>query len=504
MSNDSVNAPGFGSRGWVASETLLAHPIKFAALLAIIAVYYLFLLSNGSFSLIVPEMLGRVFNSMLLHLLRGQFYVDPKVIDFEGIIHDGKTYAYFGVFPALLRLLAMPFIDVAQADLARLSCLTAVTIYVALQLRMLLTVHNGLPTRSRTGGLLAVMITATVLSGPQLYILASASIYHEPILWAAVMAAAYNLVVIQAVTLRGGSLDNRDLGTLAVLAGLALLTRVSIGAALYFGTILLVAWTAWHRHGKPAELMATVAAAIRDWCLWPSVLILGLFAAVVGGINVARWGNPLTFADVHHYLLYLRHPKYLEVQSKFGEFNLGRIWIGALYYATGIPYLLKSVSPFGEFLATRVVGIEAPPLTPLLTNPLTVLLVGIGIYRLWWRPELPAEALTPLRLTLIGHAVAVFLILSYIWFTLRYRFDFAPFMTLGALVGYRCVSATAAEASETWRKRMVVAATGLCALGVLGSHYLLLVHKVWSIAVPMQVRLALFPFAPFAHGAFEP
>jgi len=44
----------------------------------------------------------------------------------------------------------------------------------------------------------------------------------------------------------------------------------------------------------------------------------------------------------------------------------------------------------------------------------------------------------------------------------------------------------------------------LCVLGILSSHYVLLIHKVWSIAVPMEVRLALLPFAPFAHAAFEP
>jgi len=27
---------------------------------------------------------------------------------------------------------------------------------------------------------------------------------------------------------------------------------------------------------------------------------------------------------------------------------------------------------------------------------------------------------------------------------------------------------------------------------------------VWSIGVPMDVRLTLFPFAPFAHAFFEP
>jgi hypothetical protein len=39
--------------------------------------------------------------------------------------------------------------------------------------------------------------------------------------------------------------------------------------------------------------------------------------------------------------------------------------------------------------------------------------------------------------------------------------------------------------------------SGICVLGVLGSHYILLVHKVWSIGVPMEVRLALFALCAF-------
>ena len=73
-----------------------------------------------------------------------------------------------------------------------------------------------------------------------------------------------------------------------------------------------------------------------------------------------------------------------------------------------------------------------------------------------------------------------------------------------ALIGYRAMSFTAAEKSESWRKRLSIAAASLCVLGILGSHYVLLIHKVWSIAVPMPVRLALLPFAPFARAGFEP
>jgi len=59
------------------------------------------------------------------------------------------TSPYFGIFPAALRLFAIPFTDIAHADLARLSCLTALVIFVALQLRMLLIVHYSLPTANR-------------------------------------------------------------------------------------------------------------------------------------------------------------------------------------------------------------------------------------------------------------------------------------------------------------------------------------------------------------------
>ena len=230
--------------------------------------------------------------------------------------------------------------------------------------------------------------------------------------------------------------------------------------------------------------------------------VLLLFGAVVGLINFARWGNPLTFADFRYYYWGLKQHNFQDVLQNYGEINFGRIWIGGLYYATGIPYVLKGVHPFSEFLDSRVAGIEAPPFTPLLTNPLAIFLAGLGVYRLWWRPLLPGRALAILRLTLVAHASAIVLILAAMYLTMRFRFDFTPFMALAAFVGYRAISLTGATASERVSKRLSVAAAGLCVLGILGSHYILLVHKVWSIAVPMPVRVALFPFAPFARAAF--
>jgi hypothetical protein len=504
MSRLSFNAIRGAGKAKFKVDTILLHSLSFAVLLTIVAVYYLFLLSNGTLQLFAPEMLDQAFNNMLTHLLRGEFTVDREAIGYEAFTREGKTYAYFGIFPAALRLFAMPFTDIAQAELGRLSCLTAVVMFVALQLRMLLIVHHSLPPANRRLEFLALMMAATLLSGPQLYMLDSASIYHEPILWSAAMAAAFNLVIVRT-TFGEKSLHGSDLVSLAAFAGLAINTRASIGVALFLGTILLVAWKVWCRYPSERGAQQFLVKATRlSSTILPPVAILGLAAAVVGVINFQRWGDAFTFADFHYYDMRVNvYPNLLEIIRKYGEFGVGRMWIGALYYATDIPYLLHTSPPFAEFLRARVVTIDAPPVTPILTNPLTIILAGIGLYRVWWKPELNTHRIAILRLALFGHAAAVILILGYIFFTPRFHFDFAPFMTLAALIGYASVSTALTEARESWRRRARIAAIGLCFLGILSSHYELLLHKVYSWVVPMDVRLTLLPFAPFAHYVFH-
>ena len=75
---------------------------SFAVLLTSVAIYYLFLLSNGTFQLFAPEMLDKAFDNMLLHLLRGEFTSIARAIGYEAFTRDDKTYAYFGIFPVVL------------------------------------------------------------------------------------------------------------------------------------------------------------------------------------------------------------------------------------------------------------------------------------------------------------------------------------------------------------------------------------------------------------------
>ena len=106
-------------------HSVWSHRLSFAVLLALISVYVLFLLSNGTFQLFAPELFSPAYGNMLMHMLHGEFTVDQEVIGYEAFPRDGKAYSYFGIFSSLLRLIALPFTDVTRVDMARLSCLTA-------------------------------------------------------------------------------------------------------------------------------------------------------------------------------------------------------------------------------------------------------------------------------------------------------------------------------------------------------------------------------------------
>jgi hypothetical protein len=249
--------------------------------------------------------------------------------------------------------------------------------------------------------------------------------------------------------------------------------------------------------------VAALPRMAADPRVWVPFLILAAFALAVGVVNYQRFGNALAFQDYRFYDAARLDPRRLHVVLTYGEFNFSRIGAAVLYYATGIPWRLQGVAPFADFLRARFDIIEAPPSSGLVTNPLTICLAAFGLYRLVRRPDIRPEGVAILRLALIGHAAAVMLILTVMALALRYRFDFAPFMTLAALVGYRSVALAAADAADDRRKVIRGAAVALCVLGIVGSHAMLIAHKAWLGDLPIEFRSALQPLAHLAHVVID-
>ncbi len=487
---DGIISDSFAPSGWREARWI------FVACL-VLFFYYAFLLCNGTISLLGRESGDLVFGSMLDHLLRGDFGVDAAVIGPESFTRDGKTYSYYGIVPALLRLPAMLFFDVTKIGLARPSCLIAMTIYVGALLRMLLLIHRSVSPARRSNACLVIMAAAICFSGPEVYLLGSAWFYHEPVFWASAFGAVYNFVLLRAVLTDRG-FTTTDWALLAGLSGLALNTRGSVGVALALTTSLLIMrnmWIIWRSRPSWRNLLG----AISDRSFIVPVAILTLFTIVVGFINFERWGNPFTFVNYRYYDMAAADPHHVGVIMNYGVFNVTRIPISLLYYSTGLPYFLTWRPLFSEYLLNHFYGIEAPPFFAPAIDPLTIVLVIVGIYSLIARPPVLAnDGVAVLRLTLLGGSSAIVLVCAAMYLAMRYRMDFSPFMTIATFIGYRML----ADWGALSRRSVVFAGLALCLLGIVGSHYMLLVHKVWTGGQPMELRLRLLPYAPFAHGAF--
>jgi hypothetical protein len=456
--------------------------------------------------LFAPETLDQVYGNMLIHLLHGDFTVDRSAIQSEAFTRDGHTYAYFGVAPAVLRLLAMPFTDPQTAHIARLSCLAAVVIFVFTQFRILFIIDAGLRSEDRSNKLFLALLATTALSGPQIFLLSSASIFHEAIFWSAALAALFNLIVVRAVFVKP-DLENRDILWLAILSGIALNTRASVGVGLCVAFTALVLWTAWYRyaaadHARSGRtgIAALTRRSVTDRGLVSAVLLLAVFVVLVGWINYGRWGSPFKFADFRYYDFAHRQPDRLVDILKYGELNPNRILASLLYYTTGLPYLVKNIAPFADYFRTHFDGVQAPPSSGVFTNPLIVILAAAGVWQLWRKPGIAFNGRMLLSLTLAGQFLIMLLLFSAMYLALRYRFDFAPFMSLAAALGYRSFSQSLSNRSARQRAFVGNAAIVATVVGVICSHYVLIMYKTMTVeAMPEYVRPWLLHLAPFAY-----
>jgi hypothetical protein len=454
-----------------------------AAILAGGALYYTVLLlfgaraSTGTFSLLATVDNGMAFNSMLAHLLHGQFDVDPAAIGSEGFEHDGKSYSYFGIFVALLRLPLVIFNALGTVDVTVLSCVVAVVVLTGCQLAAIRLVDRALPPSGLQRLLAETFVVVTLLAGPSIAFL-KPSIYQEVVLWANACAAAFVCCAVYGVFI-SRHFSVHLLTLMALLAGLCLHIRVSTAIGLYAVTTLLAARQAWLGLGDRID-----RPALR---LLLPLAVLALFAGGAGVVNYQRWGNPLTFADLHLHVSYLHiYPDRLLVLANHGEFNPARIGFGLLYYL--LPVWAVRM-PDGGFLFDDFQGrfldaVELPPASLLLSDPFLVGLAALGMVLAWRRRRRLGVDSAAVGLIAAGLTAPVLLILMAMSMTFRYRGEFYPLLEFFACTGFflACASPTPKRATPSPALRRLVLAG--CVVSVLGSH----------------LSLALYDLSPFGSA----
>lgn len=367
------------------------------------ALWYALLISGA----IVPPPSGEepvlVFNAMLTSMLAGRFDVPAAAIGMEGFVHGGRVIAYFGIFPALLRLPLLAIPAGLELDVTRASIVlgAAVAAYWQMRAVRLLVAQGALPPV-----LAALLASALLLGGPQVQFL-RATMYEEVLHWSSAWSAMFVAVAFAGVV--EGFTEGR-MRLLALSAGLAFLTRASTGAGLLVALAALMQVQAW-RGEKLRHLRMPVAIA-------------GALVCTTLAVNFARWGNPFTVVDLSSHLMNARYPGRMARIALGGEFSIIRLPFGMMYYFAPIwPLYLPGGGLIFQAFQDKLVEAEMPPASLLLSDPLLLLLAG----RLRTRAA-------PVLAVAAGLALPALLMLGLVFMNHRYRHEFYPLLTFAAFV----------------------------------------------------------------------
>ncbi len=196
---------------------------------ALALVIDLLMLSAGHAGLWQPMgLLGSFYDAQGRALLHGHLSVPAASASFEGFVIGGRTYLYFGPFPALLRLPVLLVTHGLDGRMTQLSMLLALVVLLIagadLHWRIRELIRPGAPV-GRGERIAAFALAVTLGAGIPLFLAGWAVVYQEAELW----GAALSLAAIDAVC----GVIARPTGRRIFWAGLwtllAVNTRVSVG-----------------------------------------------------------------------------------------------------------------------------------------------------------------------------------------------------------------------------------------------------------------------------------
>lgn len=409
------------------------------------------------------------FNSMMDHLLHGQFDVDPNIIGEEGFLRNGHVYAYWGIFPALLRLPVIFLPNGLHIDVTRFSCAVAAVLMFLINLQSVKYVTANIV--SSSAWVKKVLFLAIGFSGVQVCFLRP-SLYQEVCLWALVFGMMFVHWAVRACL--DESEAPKALIWMSIASVGALLTRVSMGIGTYgaeglLGIVFL--WRCWRN--APHVSKETTAQSIRQFSVAAIILIIGVL--LTAGINFERWGNPFTFANYDLYLFNSEFPDRILRTKHYGLFNIQRIPLGLIYFFFPIWVIRNGGNHFffQEAFTRLLDAAELPPSSFFLTDGVFLLLGAIFLYSLVKRSTGGRDSnIKAFSFPIIlGLTVPAVLMLMAISMNYRYRAEFYPLIMFMGFMGASHLSI--GKFHKNWLKPLFLA---LAIISIIFSNVILIVY----------------------------
>ena len=413
--------------------------LLYVALIVMTLAISLYCLGDQSWNIKKHYFFGDVFWDMWLKLSHGDLTADRHIIYEEAMVIDGKTYAYFLPFPALIRGILSLF---QLGQYAIPSVLLAITIFLFSSLKLYLQLIQSISLQTKEAQWLAKFIGGLLVIGsPILMMLSYPMMFWEAIIWGATL---FLLCSQLANSLLSSRYSTAKLLLFSATCGLAIFTRPTIVVATIVIYILTI-FSLFQQQKIDTNHLPPNKSTL--FSLAASLVLFGVFLLGLGEYNYLKWGSPFEFGNLKNYTL-IWTPEYYKIFLQSGLFQPDRFLEGFAFYF--LPNATNFINhfPFIQFggdnlflgFAKQIHYREAP-LSFFITMPLYELgfFIGVVLYvKTFFSKEVRRNSLWrncwPIALSSL---VPMFILLGWFAQSVRYSGDFIPgllFYSIASLI----------------------------------------------------------------------
>lgn len=279
-----------------------------------LVIFYIWFLSAKTWNLFQPTYLGTIFDSLGDGILKGTYEVDRFALAWEAFIINGKYYAYWGPFPALLRIFFNGLLKSNYGNWANLSCLIASFLSLCVyfkSLKLILGLNEELSNHFKEKAACIILLLFG-LGSPFVFMTSMGQVYHESNLW----GFCFGLFGIYYFLSYYFQNKTSSLFLLSLVSGLVLITRITFFIPIGFLFFLSIV-----KYFKEHMPYTKIKPLLKVFLIFVPLLIATMFQA---DYNYKRFGSYFTFADYKYYNLILNEESKRDLYFKHGLYNVKR------------------------------------------------------------------------------------------------------------------------------------------------------------------------------------
>jgi len=430
----------------ISSDTALklwwrTHGYIFPSLLLSILVWSWFV-TWGDWKFFEHEDFCGFYDGYARSILHGHLDVPRSAIGVEAFTFEGKTYGYFGIGPALLRIplvLIFPNMDGLWSRLMILIA-AATSLVCAYAILQMMRGSSSPPTKTERV-LHSLFILSAGIGSSTVFLIGRSFTYHEALMWAGAFALLFTYTILRYF--------QRPRGSVLVLAGvfsfMSFHCRGTAGSGTLLAMLVIAATLMLRAMGK-REAGQSLIGSVK--LVWPArhaliaVVSVIISLGVYFGVNYAKFRTfdalPLRYYDFYH-----QFPIRMRLTGG-KQIHLKNIPTGLVTYFGVHGFKLKQQFPWfyledeATFIGSPANDVIEPFSTIPVSMPALMLLGVIGSAALisssdkkLHRARLPALSL------FLGGAI----VLATVGITERYLHDFYPALIICAAAGVARVAA---------------------------------------------------------------